>query len=81
MQDITERKQAEETLRLFASVFEHSGEAILITDRDKRILAVNPAFTLMTGYSLDEIRGKNPRILASGLTPAETYQNMWAALE
>ncbi|MDP2109731.1 MAG: EAL domain-containing protein [Thiobacillus sp.] len=80
VQDITELKLAEESLRLFASVFEQSGQAILITDSDKRILAVNPTFTHLTGYAIDEIRGKNPNVLASGLTPAETYQAMWTGL-
>ncbi|MHB1402588.1 MAG: EAL domain-containing protein [Thiobacillus sp.] len=80
VQDITELKLAEESLRLFASVFEQSGQAILITDSDKRILAVNPTFTQLTGYGIDEIRGKNPNILASGLTPTETYQAMWKGL-
>ena len=81
VQDITELKLAEEALRLFANVFEHSGEAILITDSDKRILAVNPSFTRLTGYGIDEIRGKNPNILASGQTPAETYRAIWTALD
>jgi PAS domain S-box-containing protein len=81
VQDITERKLAEETLRLYANVFEHSGEAILITDSDNRILAVNPAFTRLTGYCIDEIRGENPNILASGQTPVETYCAMWTTLE
>ena len=81
VQDITELKLAEESLRLYANMFEHSGEAILITDSDKRILAVNPAFTRLTGYAIDEIRGENPNILASGQTPAETYRAMWTALD
>jgi diguanylate cyclase (GGDEF)-like protein/PAS domain S-box-containing protein len=81
VQDITELKLAEEALRLFASVFEQSGQAILITDSDKRILAVNPAFTDLTGYGIDEIRGKNPNILASGHTSAETYRAMWTAID
>jgi diguanylate cyclase (GGDEF)-like protein/PAS domain S-box-containing protein len=80
VQDITARKQAEEALRLYANVFEHSGEAIIITDRDNRILAVNPAFTRQTGYGIDEIRGEDPKVLASGQTPDETYQAMWGAL-
>jgi len=81
VQDITARKQSEESLRLYANVFEHSGEAILITDRDNRILAVNPAFTRLTGYSLDEILGEDPKILASDQTPEETYAEMWSALD
>jgi len=81
VQDITERKLAEEALLLYANVFEHSGEAILISDSDQRILAVNPAFTRLTGYTINEIRGANPNILASGQTPTETYRAMWTALD
>ena len=81
VQDITVRRQAEELLRLYANVFEHSGEAILISDGDNRILAVNPAFTRLTGYRIDEIRGENPNLLASGQTPVETYQDMWGTLD
>ena len=81
VQDITGRKLAEEALRLYASVFEHSGEAILISDRNNRILAVNSAFTHLTGYRIDEIRGESPQILASGQTPDETHRAMAAALE
>jgi PAS domain S-box-containing protein len=47
--DIDDRKQAEERLRLAAAVIEHAKEAIVTTDADNRILAVNPAFTAMTG--------------------------------
>ncbi|MGK2953319.1 MAG: EAL domain-containing protein [Thiobacillus sp.] len=80
VQDITQLKDAEEALRLYANVFEHSGEAILITDNAQRILAANPAFTRLTGYTIDDIRGANPNVLASGQTPVETYRAMWAAL-
>ncbi|MHB1143782.1 MAG: bifunctional diguanylate cyclase/phosphodiesterase [Thiobacillus sp.] len=81
VQDITARKQGEDALRLYANVFEHSGEAILITGSDKRIIAVNSAFTRLTGYGIDEIRGRDPSLLASGQTPGETYRMMWATLE
>ncbi len=81
VQDITERKQGEEALRLYANVFEHSGEAILITDSERRIVAVNSAFTRLTGYALDEIRGKDPGLLAPGKTPGETYRTMWSLLD
>jgi len=80
IQDITAAVAASEALELYASVFKASGEAIVITDRDNHILAVNPAFTRHTGYTLDEIRGQNPRVLASGHTPRETYQTLWACL-
>lgn len=81
VQDITGRRQAEEDLRLYASVFEHSGEGILISDSTNHILAVNSAFTRMTGYSIEDVQGKNPRLLASGHTQPQTYQNLWATLE
>ena len=78
--DVTERKRTEDALRLYANVFEHAGEALVITDTDNRIMAINPAFTRQTGYTLDEVAGRNPRILASGHTPRETYQALWANL-
>ncbi len=81
LQDITELRHAEEALRLYANIFEHSGEAIMVTDHDNRIIAVNPAFTRQTGYDLAQIAGCDPSILSSGRTPRETYTAMWAALE
>jgi diguanylate cyclase (GGDEF)-like protein/PAS domain S-box-containing protein len=82
-----ERRRAEQALRasaealhLYANAFRHSGEAIMITDRDNRIIAVNPAFSTLTGYSGEEVLGRNPKLLASGRTPPEIYQGMWAAL-
>jgi diguanylate cyclase (GGDEF)-like protein/PAS domain S-box-containing protein len=66
--------------RLFIEMFEHSGEAIMLTDAANRIIEVNPAFTRLTGYTLDEVKGEDPRLLASGKTQRETYQQMWASL-
>ena len=79
--DIAAREQAEAATRLYASAFQHSGEAILICDGENRIVAVNDAFTRMTGYARSEIEGCNPRVLASGQTPVETYRDMWGALK
>ena len=79
--DITERKAVQETLRLYANMFEHSGEGILVTDRDNYIIAINPALERMSGYTADELIGKNPRVLASGRTPLTIYQAMWQALK
>ena len=78
--DITARKQAELQLHLYANAFQHSGEAIMITDHQNRIVDINPAFTKLTGYTLDEVRGENPRLLASGKTERSTYQQMWESL-
>ena len=69
-----------ESLRLMASVFEHSAEGIVITDADNRIVMVNPTFTRLTGYSAEEVLGHDPGILSAGTTPKEVYQEMWRAL-
>ncbi len=78
--DISDRKRAEDALRLYAKVFENSGEAILITDRSNRIIAVNQALERNSGYCPEELLGKDPRVLSAHKTPRETYQLMWAAL-
>ena len=67
-------------LRVLSRVFARSGEAIILTDRNKRIVAVNPAFTRITGYQEAEVLGRNPSLLASGKTSIDTYQAMWRAL-
>ncbi|MGI9134292.1 MAG: PhnD/SsuA/transferrin family substrate-binding protein, partial [Rhodoferax sp.] len=59
--DITERKRAQSRLQLSTFVFSHTQEAIIITDAASNIVEVNPAFTSITGYSRDEVLGKNPR--------------------
>lgn len=78
-QNITERKYAEEIIRVAAVAFE-THEAILITDANANILRVNQAFQNITGYAMDEIVGKNPRILSSGQHPREFYADMWQQL-
>lgn len=78
--DITERKQAEDSLRLAASVFANSQEGIMITDIHNRIIDINPAFTCLTGYSRDEIIGKNPNVLSAGKHSREFYAAMWQSI-
>lgn len=80
IQDITQQKLSDETINLYANVFRHSAEAIMITDRDNRIIAVNPALTALTGYAQEELLGEDPQILSSGLTSQQTYDEMWQAL-
>ncbi len=79
--DITERKKAEESMQLASMVYQNSSEAIMVTDADNTIIAVNPAFERTTGYIVDEVIGKNPRILASGLHDKYFYQAMWDAIK
>ena len=78
--DITTRKKAEEDLQLAARVFSEAHEGILITDAGAKIINVNPTFSEITGYSREEVIGKNPRILQSGKHNTEFYQDMWHAL-
>jgi diguanylate cyclase (GGDEF)-like protein/PAS domain S-box-containing protein len=77
--DITERKQAEEKLRIAAVTFE-THDAILITDANANITRVNQAFQNITGYSSEEVLGKNPRILSSDRQDKAFYAVMWQQL-
>ncbi len=71
---------ATDRLELFGKMFHGSGEAILIANANGDIVAVNPAFTEITGYSALEVLGKNPRILSSGKQTPDFYQTMWASI-
>ena len=70
-----------EALRLSASVFEHTQEGILITDAAQHIIQVNRAFTRLTGYTLDDLRGKSPGVLRSGRHDKAFYEAMWRTIE
>ena len=78
--DITAQRAAGQTLRNLTRVVEQSPTAVLITDANARIEFVNRAFTSMSGYTADEVVGRDPRLLSSGRTPHEVYESMWAAL-
>lgn len=77
--DITERKKTEELLRVAAVSFE-THEAILITDANANIIRVNQAFQDITGYSEEEVLGKNPHILSAGRHDKVFYEAMWSQL-
>jgi len=79
--DITQRKHAEDQLRLAARVFDRAGEGIMVTDAEKRIVTVNDAFTKVTGYKADEVIGQIPAILASGRHDKEFYRAMWSGIK
>lgn len=78
--EMAERERAEERLRLSAKVFENTVEGVIITDTENRILAVNSAFTRVTGYSEEEVRGRTPNLLKSGRHDKEFYDEMWQDL-
>jgi PAS domain S-box-containing protein len=78
--DVTDRKKAQEELRKLSSAVEQSPSSIVITDTQGRIEYVNPKFCELTGYTFDEVRGANPRVLKSGATPAENYRTLWETI-
>ena len=73
-----QRRETEQ--RLAASVFAYSHDGIVITDAENRIIKVNRAFSRITGYQYEEVKGQNPRLLKSGRQSAEFYHEMWHAL-
>lgn len=77
LRDLTDQKRSEALLNLNASVFENSQIAVVITDADGNLISANKTFTEITGYTLEEVRGKNPRLLQSGEHTKEFYRDMW----
>jgi diguanylate cyclase (GGDEF)-like protein/PAS domain S-box-containing protein len=78
--DITRRRADEESLRQAAVVFDSTQEGVLVTDRNQRVVHVNPAFTRITGYSNEEIIGQQPALLKSGRHDRAFYHGLWHAL-
>ena len=78
--DLSSQRQAEESLKLSARVFENAQESIILTDAKFNIVSVNPAFLEMTGYEAEEVLGKNPRLLSSGRHSTEFYVAMWQTI-
>jgi len=78
--DITLRKLAEADRDRLTTAIEQAGEAIIITDIEGTIEYVNPAFERVTGYSPEEVRGQNPRVLKSGEHPDSYYRELWQTI-
>src|SRR5699024_7014935 len=72
-----ERTRAQEELSLAASIYNNISEAVLVSDAEHNIIACNPAFSQLTGYSLEAIRGKNPALLHSDRHPDEFFNSIW----
>lgn len=79
--DMTELAEAQKKLEQAATVFEHTNDAIIITNADGAIVAVNKAFSRITGYQPEEVMGKNPRLLKSERQGDDFYQVLWTSLE
>lgn len=75
-----ERRQAEEQLRVGHAALSAAASGIVITDRTGTIQWVNAAFTGMTGYTLEETRGRNPRMFKSGLQDVPFYRELWSTI-
>jgi len=78
--EVNERKQAEENLRKLSVAVEQSPAMTIITDASEAIEYVNPRFTQITGYELEEVLNQTPRILKSGKTPTAVYTDLWATI-
>ena len=79
--DISQRISAEARLQQAAKVFEHTTEGVVVTDENARIIAVNPAFTEITGYTEKEVLGRNPRFLQSGRHDKHFFNALWNSLK
>ncbi len=77
LHNITEREKVEKELNILANVFHFAKEGILVTDPDLNIIDVNTEFTNITQYEKEEVLGKNPNILKSGIQDDDFYKKMW----
>ncbi|MCX7171722.1 MAG: diguanylate cyclase [Proteobacteria bacterium] len=80
LRDVTYLRETEFESQISSMVFKSASEGVVITDMEGQILAVNPAFSRITGYSAEEAIGRNPRFLNSGLQDAAFYADFWRAL-
>lgn len=80
LEDITERRNLEESLGRLTQAIEQSSSAIVITGPNGLIEYVNPMFSRFTGYSPEEVVGQNPRILKSGETSQVSYAELWSTV-
>ena len=74
--EVEQRRANEEFMRLSSQVFEATQDAIVVTDRDARIVATNPAFTQISGYSAEEVVGQSVALLHAGEPDAKSFESM-----
>lgn len=78
--DITKRRERDEEQRLAVNVLNTVEEAVMVTDTENRIIRVNPAFTAITGYTAEEVLGKDPSLLSAEKYTLELYREMLDAI-
>jgi diguanylate cyclase (GGDEF)-like protein/PAS domain S-box-containing protein len=78
--EVDERKHRENELKISAAVMENAAEGIMVTDSENRIIRVNPAFSVVTGFRPAEVLGKNPRVLSSGRHDEPFYKTLWDSI-
>lgn len=79
--DITDRKKTEEKLKMASLVYNTSSEGMMVTDADGTVQDVNSSFSRITGYTKNDIVGKNANMLNSGVQDSEYYKSMWDHIE
>ncbi|WLR53037.1 EAL domain-containing protein [Bacillus tianshenii] len=75
--DMTDKKRSQSQLRLAEKIIENTSEGVMVTDKQGNILFVNPAFETVTGFLSEEVIGKTPKILQSGVHSESFYAQMW----
>ncbi|MFL6674136.1 MAG: EAL domain-containing protein [Massilia sp.] len=80
LQDVTERRGLEESMRMANLIYQTSSEAIVVTDDTNDIVDANPAFTQQTGYQLRDVLGTRPSLFSSSMHDSGFYQQMWQQL-
>jgi PAS domain S-box-containing protein len=78
--NVTERKRAQDANQQLSRIVEQTEDSVVVTDCDGVIEYVNPAFERLTGYLTDEVIGKTPRLLKSGLHDQQFYEELWGAI-
>jgi PAS domain S-box-containing protein len=73
-------RNSEKSMKLAASIYQSNADAIMVTDENNLIVDINPAYTHITGYTLDEIKGKDPKLMQSGRHDIQFYREMWQSI-
>jgi len=81
IEDITELRKTEAAMRLASAVFDASSSGIIVTDAERHIISVNPAFTRITGYAPEDVLGHKPSEFFSGAQSEHFYREMWQAID